>query len=263
MTGTQLLAGQHGGDYGSVEFHVGEEFEVAIADKYYSWGWSKTLSKENDQKIKPLPANKLISIPPITQKDDRRKILLVSSGTHRYLNRFLNWNTYDFLEMLEMQFRWVGALTPELRQNLLVRPYPIDYGWKVADRWRDRFPAANLDQGTSFRESLEACRLYVGDHLSTTFLEAIHSNVPTILFWNPKIEQVRKAVQPLYQALRDVGILHDTPEQAAETVEAIYPKITEWWHQDHRQAAINSFRDQFARSSPTGIEEWVAEFKSF
>jgi len=78
--------------------------------------------------------------------------------------------------------------------------------------------------------SLENCRLYVCDHLSTTFAEALAANKPTVLFCNPETNRLRLDAQPYFDLLRNSGILFDTPETAASAVAAVYGDVEAWWN---------------------------------
>lgn len=107
------------------------------------------------------------------------------------------------------------------------------------------------------------CRLFVADHLSTIYLEALAVGKPCILFVDPKINTNRfnSGAQDYFDGLRAVGILHDTPESAAHAVGQIYGDVESWWNEPSRQAALERFRQHFARTSYYALDLWAAEFK--
>jgi putative transferase (TIGR04331 family) len=110
-----------------------------------------------------------------------------------------------------------------------------------------------------FQKSLENCRLYVCDHLSTTFAEALAANKPTVLFCNPQTNKLRPEAQPYFDLLRGCGILCDTPEAAASIVASVYDDVETWWGTPERQAAVRLFCARFARTSPDAISLWSNE----
>jgi putative transferase (TIGR04331 family) len=112
-----------------------------------------------------------------------------------------------------------------------------------------------------FRQSLADCRLYICDHLSTTFAEALVANKPTILFWNPLTNRLRPESQPYYELLRTNGILFDSPEEAAFAVNEAYADVESWWNNAVRQAAVAEFCNRFARTDVCAVALWSAEFK--
>ena len=44
--GSKLVIGQHGGHYGIGKWSFSEDHQIAIADRYYSWGWLDSKSSE-------------------------------------------------------------------------------------------------------------------------------------------------------------------------------------------------------------------------
>ena len=131
----------------------------------------------------------------------------------------------------------------------------------MISRLRDSCP--NLEVETwdvPFQESLRSCRLYVCDHFSTTFAEALAANKPTILFWDPKANALRPEAQSFYDLLRAQGILFDTPEAAAVAVNRVYDDVEAWWNEPERQKALQLFCHQFARNTPDALALWQAEF---
>ena len=135
-------------------------------------------------------------------------------------------------------------------------------GWDIEKRWQDFFPGVSFDSwDVSFKQSLENCRLYVCDQLATTWLEALSANKPTIIFWNPKHNKLRPEAQAYFDQLRLVGILYDTPESAAVTVNTIYDDVEAWWNKPEIQAVRKKFCDSFAQTSKYSVQDWIVELK--
>ncbi len=261
--GGHLLGIQHGGNYGSLELMLGEDHEMAISNRYYTWGWSKA---DLPAKTWPMPAAKLIGNPPaataaesVHQTPD---LLWVATSATRYLSMY-PFVPEDFAEYLQSQRRFIRALVPEVIQRMRLRPHYEDNGWNLVKGLKSISPNLTIEQwGTPFKESLAQCRLYICDHLSTTFLEALAQGKPTLLFWCPERNPVRNEAETYYQALHRVGILHHSPESAAQALPAIVADIEGWWAAPERQAVVRDFCQKFARTSPDSITAWVQQFKS-
>lgn len=257
--GAMLVGTQHGGNYGLLERFFPEEHEVTITDRYYSWGWD---SIRHGSKIVPFAATKLAGRIMLPASNLKKGILFVATVMPRYLYQFA-YTTDQFKEYLEWQRRFAGALTTDELNLLRVRPHFEDYGWDIAQRWTDEFPGVQIERwGRTFLKSLEECRLYVCDHISTTYTEALAANKPTILFWNAEANELRADAQPYYDMLRREGILYDEPEAAAEEVKRVYGDVETWWNEPARQVAVKKFCHRFARTSPTAVDEWAREFVS-
>ncbi|MDA1354535.1 MAG: hypothetical protein O3A01_08770, partial [bacterium] len=91
-TGTLLLGAQHGGNYGAVRCLPAEVQEVALCDRYYSWGWTNSLDNKTNTPIIPMPANKLMNNPQWTPKKGSKKkgLLLGTTFPHRHIIRLSN-----------------------------------------------------------------------------------------------------------------------------------------------------------------------------
>jgi len=255
--GTLLLFTQHGGDYGSLFYSYGEDHEIAIADRYYSWGWDKP---ESASKVVPGFSAKLSGRKVLAADNQKEGILLVATTLSPYLIELQPsplWNS----EYLSWQSRFCGRIHSDLLPSLRVRLRRMDFGVEMYPRWKDEHPDITVEiGGMDFLQKLESCRLYVCDHMSTTHVEALSANKPAILFWDPAKYTLRPDAKPYYDQLREAGILYDNPEAAAEAVNTAYPDIEKWWNDPNRQAARQTFCNRFARTSSNAVKEWSREF---
>jgi putative transferase (TIGR04331 family) len=256
---TYLLGVQHGGNYGSILLHSSEDHEVAITDRYYTWGWTRNNSGTGS--VVPMPAAKLIGRKPIGADNLHKGILYVATSLPRYLLQF-PYIPMFFEEYLEWQTRFVKQISRQIIPDMRVRLHREELGWDIGERWNTYFPEIAKDGWeTTYSASLQKCRLYISDNLQTTFIEGLAVNKPGILFWNPLHNPLRPEAQSYYDQLRSVGILHDSPEDAANVVNEIYTDVESWWNEPQRQSARRIFCERFAQTSPNAVEEWVAELK--
>src|SRR3989344_5267453 len=139
---------------------------MAIADRYLTWGWTDGGTKQY-----PVGALKLYGRGAGVWNPEGG-ILLVTSTMPRY-SYFLYSCTVasQTTHYLGDQFRFASALPAELRRQLLVRLYAVDYGWSQTARWQDRHPGVRLDRGTvSIGSLIRQHRLCVATYNATTYL---------------------------------------------------------------------------------------------
>lgn len=255
--GTSLLGTPHGGNYGSLAYHLSEDHEITITDRYFSWGWERS---NHGSKVTPSFATKLAGRKPLHADNQKTGILFVTTSFPRYLFQFPD--TPDrFNQYLLWHSRFLASIHAPLLSKIRVRFHALDYGWDIAQRWRTSYPEIRVETwDTPFMRSLGNCRLYVCDQLATTFLEALSADKPTILFWDPAINELRPEAELYYDRLRAAGILFDTPEAAADGVNAVYDNVEAWWNDPARQEARRIFCDCFARTSSNAVNEWAKEF---
>jgi putative transferase (TIGR04331 family) len=254
--GTLLLGTQHGGNYGALDRMANEAHETSIVDIYYSWGWER---KDCYAKVVPMPATKLLERNEIGADSRKNNILWVATHAPRYsvgLPRIPG----HFSEYLSWQIRFAKALPMSITEVVCFRTHQEEYSWGISRRLKDCIPEIRFDPcSVPFQNSLSNCRLYVCDHLSTTFIEALAVNKPTILFWNPVDNELRPEAKVYFDLLVDCGVLFDTPEAAATAVTVAYDDVVTWWNESRRQEAVRKFRDRFARTSPNGVMTWYGE----
>ncbi len=165
-----------------------------------------------------------------------------------------------FENYLEWQSRFLYALAPEWKARLRLRPHYEDNGWQLVQRLKAQEPGLQLEKWEKpFPQSLAQSRLYICDHLSTTFLEALSARKPTLLFWNEKSNLLRPEAQTYYQGLRNAGILFHNPEAAAQAVQLAAHDVEAWWNKPERVAAVDSFCMRYARSEHDALTVWREE----
>ena len=107
-------------------------------------------------------------------------------------------------------------------------------------------------------------RIIVHTYDSTSMLETLSQNIPTLAFWNNSHDNVKKGngfdhltekVKPYYQMLVDAGIIHLTPESAADKVNEIWDDIEGWWFQENTQMAREKFCEIYAKKVENPISE--------
>lgn len=256
--GVTLLGTQHGGNYGIQKNMPSEDHETALVDYYYSWGWERA---DCVAKVIPMPATKLAGRTEIGADNSKKDILWAATSAPRYVVQ-LPFLPEHFQEYLAWQIKFAAALPQKMLTETRFRPHYENYKWGTVERLKDCFPNIRVESwAVPFQVSLENCRLYVCDHLSTTFAEALAANKPTVLFCNPRTNRLRPEAQPFFDLLKDGGILFDTPEAAASAVAAVYEDVETWWDAPERQKTIRVFCERFARTSPDAIALWSKELK--
>jgi putative transferase (TIGR04331 family) len=256
--GMLLIGSQHGGNYGSEAMMPSEEHETAIVDRYYTWGWERS---DCLAIVKPMPAVKLTGRKRVGFDTQAGGCLFGAKVMPRYLYQ-LPFHTTAFSEYLKLQAIFFDSLTHEFRKIMRIRFNYSDYGWDLLEQWKQRYPSVKTETwDIPFQKSLHDCRMYVCDHISTTFFEALALDKPTIIFWDPLVNELKAEAQPHYDRLREVGILYDTPEEAADALMGVYSDVGKWWNNAECQTARTLFCEQFARTSSDSLADWVREFR--
>lgn len=239
--GTPLVYGQHGGMSGEVRFNFGEEHEVAISDRYLSWGWDV----EGQPKIKPVG---ILKTPRTFRRTSNSKqtLLLVTFDAPRYSSRLFSGLLALTDSYYDNCLLFAESLPARVRKELLVRHTSYDHGRSQGARWRERFPDVALDPGRLLmNDLLKEARLAVYTYNSTGHLEAFARDIPAVLFWDPEVNLLRDDAVAYFDDLRRVGILHDTPESAAGHIAAIWDDVDAWWASPSVRTVLARFKARY------------------
>jgi len=257
--GTKFVGTQHGSNYGMCKWSQEEDHQIRVCDFYYTWGWTSPTHPH----VKSFSTGKFSRIRRQLKSNPQGSLLLTTFAWPRYAYKLYSVpiSSSGMQQYLKDQFRFVQALSPLAQQLLLVRLFPNDREWNQMERWQEEFPKINCSEGTkiTMADQMNASRLMVTIANGTPCLEALSANFPTVLLWDPNYFELRPSAQPFFQELSRVGILHDNPESAAAKVNEIVDAPSIWWNQLTVQQAKNNFCHQFARTSPTWLEDWCNE----
>lgn len=253
----KLFIGQHGGNLGTCLWSQREDHQIEISDKYFSWGWDKY----NDAKVKSLSAGKLLHLSNRFSSKSSGQVLSILASLPRYFYCSYSIPTAgQFLNYFNYQVDLTKLFEPELLKIYKLRFDSPDFGWDLKSRFIDKGLEENIEQNNiKLLDRLADCRLCVVTHNATVFLETFAANFPTILFWKPEYYEIRESAKPYFDELHSAGILHYTPESAAEILNKVYHNPMKWWMQEEIQIAKDRFCEKYAYVSDNWLEEWKTE----
>jgi len=241
--GTPMVVGQHGGNYGMALWGFTEDHQIAIADRFLTWGWSKP---EQD-KVTPVGNFKGFSKKIVADKVGKALLVGMTMPQTSYHMYSVPVAAGQWQDYFADQCRFVETLPLALRDQVIVRLYSQDYGHCQKQRWQARFSDIQLDNGVqSMALLMSKARLYISTYNATTYLESMSLNFPTIMFWNPKHWELRDSAVPYFEQLKFVGIFHETPESAAKQMAAVWDDVAAWWESVAVQLVRREFCERYA-----------------
>jgi putative transferase (TIGR04331 family) len=257
--GAKLAVAQHGGNIGSGLWEQFEDHQIAISDRFYTWGWKS----DKGNHIQPLSPPKLVEA--------------LGNGIHSNTNGYIFWVlglampsysyrmysapvAHQIVEGIQDQIEFGKRVSSDVYKLLKLRPKKVKDGWEVKSILEDAGLGDVIDDSDkAFLQRLKDCRICIATDNATVFLETFALNYPTLIFWNPKYWELRPDAQPYYVELREAGILHETPKSAAEMLNKIYSNPLKWWLQRNVQEARERFCAKYASVNKVG---WLQEWKT-
>lgn len=258
--GGRIIGRQHGGGYGHYVIAPCEKVEREIFDSFVTWGWT------DDKRCStiPLPDPRLSNLANIHNKKTKN-ILFMGSHAPMYMFRYQSYWVPEFVysKYYSMKQMFFEGLKESAKKSILYRPYVCDYGWNEKEKIKEMLPYVRFATSSSLINYMRDSSIVVIDHPSTSFLEALVVNIPTILFWDDNQCSMREEAKPYFQLLRDAGILHYDAVNASKKVNEIEEEPGIWWSSEIVQSARQEFCGRFARTSSNWKNIWVSTLKPF
>jgi putative transferase (TIGR04331 family) len=257
-SGSSLIIGQHGGNFGMTPMAIHESHQIKIADKWLSWGWKDL----NESKILPV-GNFKSKFKKIKHNSDGDALLVMMTlpKFSYYLYSVPIAGQMD--SYFDDQLQFAEALPDHIRRELRVRLYPLDRDWDQKGRWQAWSDGVLFDSNNqSLIDSLRASRIFIGTYNATTYLETFAVNMPSILFWNPEHWEVTADTASYFERLKSVGVLHTSPKSAAAHLSKIWNNVDGWWFSNEVQDIINGFNNCYSMRNPRLLTSMATVLKS-
>ena len=250
--GSKLLIGQHGGNYGIDLFNAEEEHVISISDKFLTWGWNK----RPDKFVSP-EDNTISSFGIFTRLTNKVQykadgnLLFVSTNILRYSYRMFSIPiSSQWLSYFEDQISFMKSLSNKVFDKTILRHFKEDYGRNERTRWLENFPNLKIDDGVRDIVHLYSkSRLVVHSYNATSFLETLYLNIPTVIFWDMQLWEIRPESLIYFEEISNVGIFHETPESASNHINTIWGDVEKWWYSTEVQKARKTFCEQYAKEN--------------
>ncbi len=244
--GVPLVIGQHGGFFGVAKWTNGEDHQIAISDRFLTWGW-----KDSRQSVFPA-----IAFTDINKKkikwNNKGGLLFVTVPMSRYSwksdsspvganqsNQYTK-NHVSFIDKLPQSIRNKVTLRSRVNWDKTLKT-------SYTDRLRDAHPEIRINPSTtSINSAVRNCRIFISGYNATTYLYSLNRNIPTIMFWDPSCWELRNGAQPFFDKLKQVGIFHESSESAAKKVKDVWDNVEGWWYKEEVQEARREFCVEFA-----------------
>jgi len=182
-----------------------------------------------------------------------RDVLLVGNPPGRFQRYFASrpqpWNIDSYYNNLHLVAEFFVKWSQSKAKNTTIR-YRVRSGdasnwglFECASSLRDvkkEEPGVLLNGASDFIKSVEKSSLVVHFHNSTTFLQTLIINKPTIVILS-QYDRIANCALPCYDRLKEVSILFDDIHSALSFLKNNIDYVYEWWNSNKTQAAVKAF----------------------
>ncbi len=247
---------QHGGHYGIGKISGMLDYELQIAKKYFSWGWNI-----NSEKIKEFPSIKLSNTLQKNCYSKKGNLLIVGQDTPRYSYHLFSYPYSSEYVNYENEIKsFYKNLKKEIQIDTILRfKHGGRYGWNQKKIFSKQFPHINLDDASSpLSDALSKSRICIQTANFTTYLETLSKNIPTVIFWNPKFNELTDEADIFFKELSKQKIFFSNPKNASYHINQIWEDIDSWWQDKELQNVRKKFVNKYARISNTSVKDFAS-----
>ena len=244
--GSKLFIGQHGGSYGISKFNIQEDHEKKISDKYLTWGWSDL--KKSNKIIKAFTFLKRLKIKDQNLNYNRISVILAPRFGHIKSIDSCHGSTsyFNYINFIES---YLFKIPEKFRKNIFIKfpnSHILDFEKiDISSTIRKHF---KFYQKESFAEVCSSSDLLIHTANSTSMLEALHSNIPSLILLDRKQNLIRDPAEKYFNLFKDNKILHYSTSDAAKFTEMLLRcGVKKWWLNSDVQKSVNSFCNIYAK----------------
>jgi putative transferase (TIGR04331 family) len=249
--GGRLVGLQHGGGPYGIGVDPISLAEKEMVDSYLTWGW-----KQNEKDIPFISMGLSLKKKEFDSRlnGERREDILypTTSLTPHLPNGFGFPSGAGMSVYIKQQHQFVKALSSNVRDRIVVRVFPGDcryYSYGQREQFESLMLNLRFDENKSIIDSLLKSRLVVLDNIQTVFFEALTYGIPVIVFHDESIWEFNREFDAICEEMKKVGMLHVSPESAAEFISENFNSIEVWWNSSEVQKLLECLRCTYARTS--------------
>lgn len=263
LKGTRICSMQHGGNYG-FEYRAEYDFvEIGPSDIFYTWGWLWPKYRIPVKKLRKMPSFHLSSNTFKKQIHKENKILFCSTSIDKTLRSLgpCGGDTYYKNQYIKNQLKLYEYLNDDVKKIFHIRLYKDDL-IGLNKMWSQHYPDAIFeDMKVDFLTNLSDASLFVADHMSTTWIEALAYDIPIMVYINIGSYEMTREMQLIIDMLQKVSVIHYDIKSLTDAINKNFNNTEEWWNEKERAETIRIARNELIYSSQSIIDKWSYELK--
>jgi putative transferase (TIGR04331 family) len=243
---TKLIISEHGGALRSSMSIFNHEEKISHVKTVWHDPYESNHVK--------LPPNKIMgkNIP----KYNAQNIVIIGLETPLFSHRCQTGPGSNLiLEDYTQKINFTRKLDSEIYANLMVRPYP-NRGWDTHKRYMDDLGKDKISPFSTLRELIVNSKIIVCTYPQTTFSEAMHSGVPTILLYTEIYWELLSDFDDVIRVLKDASIIFSCSDAAAKHVNMVWEDPRDWWDSENTVKAREYFFDRCGKVNEDSLDEW-------
>lgn len=249
----KYVLAQHSWGYFFFEADSYMALEMRVGDAFLGWGEA---SAEHPKGFH-LPTGRIVDASLTLSHDPLGGILftLMSFSRYAYMQKGMPIGPQSY-DLIKSHMRLLDCLDDSIREEIILRRYPVEFEYQDSRRIFEAFPDIKLDLEKDLSSSVKKARLVVCDAYSSVWLQCLTADVPVIGLVDPNLFVPVERYEPLLNELIEVGLICDKVEMAAVFLNQIGPDTTKWWQGVKLRATRDKFLKAFAKTDSNWVNTW-------
>ncbi len=249
--GVKIIISEHGGAIGFK--YTNFSHEDKISDIYAVW---HKVQGGNRVRVQPnIISNKY------NYKISGSDLLVIGLNNPLYIRSYQSGIEGSLtIEDYKQKIVFIKSLNKNIQKLVKIRIFD-DHGWKIKQRYSDDLSSSSISSCVSFKKAINHSKIIVCTYPETTFLEAMHSKVPTIMLFKMEYYEFHPEFKKLVKVLVGAGILFDNPNDASSHINKIWKDPELWWNQPKTINARKMFFEYCGCVDKDWSNSWVSFFK--
>ena len=150
--------------------------------------------------------------------------------------------------IFDIKMQYVPNLARKVNPAVIVSPphkYVDDFNWGTKKKLDRELYDFNYSS-KSYDHDLKRAKIIVPTYNSTTILESLALNIPTVALFDPMAEKYNENSLQYFRKLFDAKIIHYDYKSAANFINSIWNDVDSWWNSKNVKRAKSLFVKKFA-----------------
>jgi len=241
---TKLFVLQKGSEY-FLKTEANTDLTYDLSDKKITWGLFNTNKK------KTIFAGANLNLKYNKVLNNKKRILYVCNEFPLYY--FKNNSVSagpNFIDHILLHENFLKNLNSEVKNNVDIKPYVIDFGWNIVNRIKKIDKRFKVIKEKNIGNLYENYDLILPASPSTTLLESIYLNIPTITIFKQNIWQLNLKSKNIFNLLKKNNIYFDDSIKASNYINNNLDNLKRNWYSSENQKILDIFRKNFILKNP-------------
>jgi len=182
---------------------------------------------------------------------EKKNIILFTTIKNINIVRYES-ETTDFKtnnDLVKNNIVFYKNLNSQIRDLLIIRFPKHSYEWDLKGLWikqlknlKKKIKPPIFNNFDKAEIAISNSKIFICDHISTAFFEALYCGVPIVMFDNLKKYDFNVKTSKLLSELKKNNIIHDSPQKCATFINNNYNNIDNWWNDRKIQKSINDLK---------------------